>query len=319
MRRTAAALLVPLLASAALVGCGSTSSSSGASTNQSVTVSGSFGKSPTVTIPKQQASSKLAVKTEIHGSGPVLVSTDSALANLAIYVWSGKTHKLLDSTFASAPQIVPAQLGLPGLVTALKGAKMGSRILAVLPPKYGYGTSGNSNIGVTGKDTTVWVIDLIKQFPPTAAASGTHVTNGGGALPTVSTAAGGAPAITIPKKSPPSKLVVTTLIKGSGPKIAAGQTIVAQYVAVNWRTGQVFNSTWPSSSSAGSPFAFQLGGQVIPGWNTGLAGVPVGSRVMLVVPPADGYGKSGNSQAGIKGTDTLVFVIDILDAQSPTA
>jgi len=58
---------------------------------------------------------------------------------------------------------------------------------------------------------------------------------------------------------------------------------------------------------------------VIPGWNDGLPGVTVGSRVMLVIPPAYGYGKAGNSQAGIKGTDTLVFVIDILDAESPTA
>ena len=250
MRRTAAALLVPLLASVALVGCGS--SSSGASANQSVTVSGSFGKSPNVTIPKQDAGSKLAVKTEIQGSGPVLASTNTALANLAIYVWSGKTHKLLDSTFQSAPQLVPAQVGLPGLATALKGAKMGSRILAVLPPKYGYGTSGNSQIGVSGSDTTVWVIDLIKQFAPSASASGTHVSNGGGALPTVSAASGTAPVITIPKTSPPSKLAVTTLIKGSGPKIAKGQTIVAQYVAVNWRTGKVFNSTWPAATTAGA-------------------------------------------------------------------
>jgi len=65
--------------------------------------------------------------------------------------------------------------------------------------------------------------------------------------------------------------------------------------------------------------AHLLGGQVIPGWNDGLPGVTVGSRVMLVIPPAYGYGKAGNSQAGIKGTDTLVFVIDILDAESPTA
>ena len=55
-------------------------------------------------------------------------------------------------------------------------------------------------------------------------------------------------------------------------------------------------------------------GQVIPGWDTGLVGQTVGSRVMLVIPPADGYGSAGDSQAGIKGTDTLVFVVDILAA-----
>ena len=54
--------------------------------------------------------------------------------------------------------------------------------------------------------------------------------------------------------------------------------------------------------------------QVIKGWETGLVGQTVGSRVLLVVPPADGYGTAGDSQAGIKGTDTLVFVVDILAA-----
>jgi len=53
---------------------------------------------------------------------------------------------------------------------------------------------------------------------------------------------------------------------------------------------------------------------VIPGWDTGLAGQTVGSRVMLVIPPKDGYGKAGASQAGINGTDTLVYVVDILGA-----
>ena len=54
--------------------------------------------------------------------------------------------------------------------------------------------------------------------------------------------------------------------------------------------------------------------QIIPGWDKGLVGVPVGSRVMLVIPPKDGYGSAGASSAGIKGTDTLVFVVDVLDA-----
>jgi peptidylprolyl isomerase len=55
-------------------------------------------------------------------------------------------------------------------------------------------------------------------------------------------------------------------------------------------------------------------GQVIKGWDTGLVGQPVGSRVLLVIPPAEGYGKTGASTAGINGTDTLVFVVDILAA-----
>jgi peptidylprolyl isomerase len=315
MRRTAAALIVPLLAALALVGCGSSGGSSTSDPNTSVKVSGTFNKSPQVKIPTQTAGSKLTITTPIKGSGPTLATGDDVLANVAIYVWSGKSSKLLQSTYTAVPQVLPANIGLTGLAQAIKGKTMGSRVVAVLPPKYGYGTSGNSQLGVSGKDTTVWVLDLIKAFSPTAGATGKQVSNGGGSLPSVKAAAGAAPTITIPKNTPPSKLVTKTLIQGSGPKLTGGETVVAQYVAVNWRTKQVFNSTWPSSSSAGTPFSFALAPtDVVPGFVKGLTGVPVGSRVMLVIPPVDGYGKTGNSQAGIKGTDTLVFVVDVLAA-----
>jgi FKBP-type peptidyl-prolyl cis-trans isomerase len=311
MRRIAAALLLPLIAALALVGCGS-SSSPPSSPNQSVTAGGSFGKAPSVKIPSKKAGKDLYVKTEVQGSGPVLTKSDAFLTNYVVYLWSGSTHKLVLSTYTSTPQVLSGSL-LPGLETALDGKKIGSRVLAVLPPKYGYGAQGNSQVGVTGSDTLVFVVDMIKAYSGTASASGTHVSNGGGSLPTVSQATGKAPTVTIPKNSPPSSLVVKTLIKGSGPPVAKGQEVVTQYVGVNWRTKAVFDSSW----SRGAPFGFQIGAspaQIIPGWDTGLLGVPVGSRVMLIIPPKDGYGSAGQSSAGIKGTDTLVFVVDVLDA-----
>jgi len=311
MRRTAAALLLPLIAALGLVGCGS--SSPPPSSNTLVSATGTFGKAPSVSIPAKKAGSDLYVKTEIQGQGPVLKKTDAFLGNYVVYIWSGTTHKLALSTYTATPQVLSGTL-LPGLETALEGKKMGSRVLAVLPPKYGYGASGNSEVGITGSDTLVFVVDMVKTYAATASASGTHVSNGGGNLPTVSAATGQAPTIAIPKKTaPPNKLVVTTLIKGSGPPITKGQEVVTQYVGVIWRTGGVFDSSW----SRGAPFGFQIGAspsQIIPGWDTGLLGVPVGSRVMLVIPPKDGYGSSGESSAGIKGTDTLVFVVDVLDA-----
>jgi FKBP-type peptidyl-prolyl cis-trans isomerase len=312
MRRISAALLVPLVAGLALVGCGS---SAPADPNAAVSVSGAFGKAPVVKIPASAASGKLAVSTAIKGTGAAVPSGDNVLANLAIYKWSGKTHKLLESTFTAFPAVVPAEIGLKGLASAIKGQKIGSRILAVLPPKYGYGTTGNSNLGVTKTDTTVWVIDLIKPFAPTASATGTAVSSGGGTLPTVKQAAGVAPVITVPKTAAPKTLVTKTLIQGTGPVVTSKQTVVAQYVASIWRTGAVFNSTWPSSTSAGLPFSFVMGGNgVIPGFQKGLTGVKVGSRVMIVIPPSLGYGSAGQSSVGIKGTDTLVFVVDVLAA-----
>jgi peptidylprolyl isomerase len=84
-----------------------------------------------------------------------------------------------------------------------------------------------------------------------------------------------------------------------------------QYVGLIWRTGATFGSSW----SRKEPFSFQIGvkpSQVITGWNTGLLGAAVGSRMLLVVPPADAYGSAGQSSAGIEAGDTLVFVVDIL-------
>ncbi|HUB38603.1 MAG TPA: FKBP-type peptidyl-prolyl cis-trans isomerase [Streptosporangiaceae bacterium] len=322
MRRIAAALLVPVAAAIALAGCGSSSPGSSATssnTNATVKVTGSFGKQPSVTIPAEQASANLVVQTPIKGSGAALKSGDNELADVAVYKWSGKTHSLIDSTYSSGPQMIPSQMGLPGLTTALKGAHLGSRIVAVLPPKYGYGKNGESQLQVTGKDTLVWVIDLIQQFSVGQAATGKQVSNGGGNLPTVTAKAGQAPVISVPKTSAPTKLSVTTLIKGTGPKLTNGETVVAEYVGSIWRTGKVFSTTWPTSSQPnGIPFSFQLGGGVIQGWNKALVGVPVGSRVMLVIPPSLGYGAQGQSSAGIKGNDTLVFVIDVL-ATEPAA
>ena len=316
MRRVVALFVISLFAGLALAAC---SSSAPPSPNASVTAKGSFGSSPSVTIPKQKPTSTLAVKTLIQGSGPTITKSDLFLSNFTIYVWSGTTNKLLDSTYSSSPQVLPASL-LPGIQSAVTGKKVGSRVLVVVPPKQGYGTSGNSQLGVTGSDTLVFVMDLIQKYSSgTVSASGTKVSSGGGDLPTVSAAQGSAPKVTIPKGvTPPTTLVSKTLIKGSGPVVTKGEYLVAQYTGVNWRTGSVFDSSWERSL----PYSFKIGAspsQVIPGWDQGLVGQTVGSRVLLVVPPKEAYGSAGQSQAGIKGTDTLVFVVDIISAVSPSS
>ena len=326
MRRLLAITVIPLLACLVIAGCGSSkpsasSSSSAAannsSANASVTVAGAFGATPVVKIPKLHADNKLTVKTVIPGTGATVTKSDAMAANFVLYFWSGTSNTLKANTFTQNPTVIGGTM-LPGLETALIGQKVGSRVLAVIPPADGYGTSGNSQLGITGSTTLVFVIDVIKSYTDTASASGTQVSNGGGALPTVTAHAGSAPTITIPANNPPSALVTKTLIKGSGPKVTKGQFVIAQYTGYIWRTKKVFDSSWTS----GSPFGFVIGAnpeQVIPGWDTGLTGQTVGSRVMLVIPPKDAYGSAGQSQAGITGKDTLVFIVDIIDAFKPAA
>ena len=332
MRRLLAITILPLLACLVIAGCGGSSkpsssagsSSSGSSAassnsnaNASVTVAGAFGTTPVVKIPKLDADNKLTVKTVIQGTGATVTKTDAMAANFVLYFWDGKTSTLKANTFTQYPTVIGGTM-LPGLETALIGQKVGSRILAVIPPAEGYGTSGNSQLGITGSTTLVFVIDVLKSYSDTASASGAAESNGGGALPTVTAHPGGAPTIAVPAAKPPAALVTTTLIKGSGPKLVKGQYVIAQYTGYIWRTKKVFDSSW----SSGSPFGFVIGAspaQVISGWDTGLAGQTVGSRIMLVIPPKDAYGSTGASQAGITGTDTLVFVVDIIDAFKPAA
>jgi FKBP-type peptidyl-prolyl cis-trans isomerase len=311
MRRIAAAVLVPLAACAVLAGCGGSGSGNA---NNAVSVTGSFGNVPKVAIPAEKASANLVISTPIKGSGAALKSGNLTLADVFVYKWSGTKHTLVDSTASSGPQVIPGNLGLPGLVTALKGARMGTRVVAVLPPKYGYGTGGNTQLQVKGTDTLVWVIDLLQQYTGKETASGAQRSAGGGALPAVTTKPGQAPVVTVPTTAPPSALSVTTLIQGTGPKLAKGETVVAQFVGSIWRTGKVFASSWPSAQApSGQLFGFKLGGDVLQGWNQALPGITVGSRVMLVIPPALGYGpEGGDANAGINATDSLVFVIDIV-------
>jgi peptidylprolyl isomerase len=86
--------------------------------------------------------------------------------------------------------------------------------------------------------------------------------------------------------------------------------VTVQYQGVLWRTGKVFDESWGKS-----PATFLPSG-VVKGFGKALVGHRVGSQVVAVVPPAEGYGKAGQPGAGIKGTDTMVFVVDILAANS---
>ncbi|WP_422740900.1 FKBP-type peptidyl-prolyl cis-trans isomerase [Micromonospora sp. WMMD729] len=107
------------------------------------------------------------------------------------------------------------------------------------------------------------------------------------------------------------KLTVTPMIKGTGPAVKKGQNITTNYVGVFYKDGKEFDSSW----NAGQPATFPIGvGQVIPGWDQGLVGVTVGSRVQLDIPGELAYGND-EAKAGGRPTGPLRFVVDVLAAQ----
>ena len=115
------------------------------------------------------------------------------------------------------------------------------------------------------------------------------------------------PEIEIPDGAPPNTLVVTDIEVGDGPEAVAGATVNVDYVGVAWSTKAQFDASW----DRGQVFSFGLGrGQVIQGWDEGVAGMLVGGRRQITIPPELGYGPAGAGGV-IKGGETLVFVVDL--------
>ncbi|MFJ3664374.1 FKBP-type peptidyl-prolyl cis-trans isomerase [Streptomyces sp. NPDC090119] len=133
-----------------------------------------------------------------------------------------------------------------------------------------------------------------------------------GPLPaiTAGTNFGEKPTVAKGSGDPSKDLAVKTVIAGNGRTVAENDFIQANYLGQIWSSGKVFDNSYDRN-----PLVLQLAqGSIIDGWRYALTGKKIGSRVEIAVPPTWGYGPSGNEQAGIKGTDTLVFVIDLLDS-----
>jgi peptidylprolyl isomerase len=279
----------------------------------SVKFKGAFGKAPVVSVPKAKPAVKQQVKELIHGKGPKIAGTDFVVAHLVGWQWGAKSHKELLNTFkkgAPAAGTASQLTGLPVLDKELAGRTQGTRLELTLPYK-AVGTAVAQALQLASTDDLVLSVDVLKAFGKNATVPGTQQKLDS-TLPQVTPGAPGqAPTIKIPSGSAPSTLQVKTLIQGTGKAVAKGQTLIGQYDGVLWRTGKEFDSSFKHGAPAGFPIGV---GQVIPGWDKALVGQKIGSRVLLVVPPKEGYGSKGAPPAGIKGTDTLVFVVDILGA-----
>jgi len=116
------------------------------------------------------------------------------------------------------------------------------------------------------------------------------------------------PVVTVPAGDPPFQLIVEDLEVGEGAEATPGSRPSMHYVGVAWSTGREFDASW----DRGDTFEFRLGaGEVIAGWDQGVAGMRVGGRRRLTIPPDLGYGSRGAGGV-IKGGETLVFVVDLV-------
>ena len=116
------------------------------------------------------------------------------------------------------------------------------------------------------------------------------------------------PEVSVPGGAPSYQLEVEDIEVGDGPEAASGHTVEVHYVGVSWATGDQFDASW----DRGDTFKFGLGkGQVIRGWDEGVAGMKVGGRRKITIPPDMAYGARG--AGGVIGpNETLVFVVDLI-------
>ena len=117
------------------------------------------------------------------------------------------------------------------------------------------------------------------------------------------------PQVDVPVGTDPSyQLELEDIVVGEGDEAVSGSTVEVHYVGVSWATGKQFDASW----DRGDTFKFGLGqGQVIAGWDQGVAGMKVGGRRRITIPPMLAYGKRG--AGGVIGPDeTLVFVVDLI-------
>ena len=287
---------------------------SSGSVSDSVKVSGDFDTTPNVSINAPLKVSSTQRTVVIEGKGDK--AAPGSIVNVSFTLYNGTTGKTVTSTGYGAGRssaiTVDASKVITGLVKTLNCSQAGTRVVGVVPASEAFGKAGSSQLGIPANQVIVFVADVVSLVPTKAAGDAVAPPAG---MPTVTVAADGKPTLTVPDGyKPPATTQIATLIKGPGAVVAATDQVTIQYQGTNLATGKIFDQTWGATPYTGAANGF------VPGFTNAIVGQTVGSQVLVVIAPADGYGpQGGNSGAGIGKDDTLVFVVDILAAEAASA
>lgn len=255
-----------------------------------ITVAGTGDDVPTVTFEKPFPD--VGTDTEVLWNSQGARVEDGEPVLLRLYAVNGATGEVERNDFESVPgayRMDPNEIGTQ-MYEGLKDLGYGSRIKLVSPLE----------------DTSL--ITIIDVF----AAFSTGIPNTPESMmPTVTYGADQAPTIQIPKDlKAPQSLQVQQLKTGCGSQVNENDRVVLQFVGVGWSSGEIFDTTWGPKTL---PVAVTVGADsLIQGLDETLVGVPIGSQLMVVVPPDLGFGPSNNELA----EETLVYVIDVLAASA---
>ncbi|MER8184190.1 FKBP-type peptidyl-prolyl cis-trans isomerase [Kitasatospora sp. NPDC094015] len=274
------------------------------------TVTGDFGTKATITLPKEAADGTFVVKELTPGTGPKVDKNNWVTADFTAMNWT--TGKEIQGSYEGGkPQLFQADGGqlIPALDAAVTGHKVGSRLLVVAPPAAAFRDQGSQGMGVGPTDNLVFVIDIRNANAQDAVLSG-DVTPPPSDFPKVKdNGKKAAEIIPVPGAADPTELKSAVLIQGKGRKVESGEGVLVQYTGALYKDGKKFDS----SLDRGQAFSFVTGGgSVIEGWDKGIVGQNIGSRVELVIPASLAY--KDQAKDTIPANSTLVFVVDILDA-----
>lgn len=274
-----------------LVDLCATAAPSGAASD-SVTVEGEVGQESSATFEFPLEIAELQTTVIEEGSGDPVES--GQLVAFALTAFSAETGEKIGSIGYGENPVLPAQISPDNPIGQVLGcATPGTRVVATFPPS-------DPNAG------EVYVFDFLEIVPNAAWGEPQEPVDG---MPTVTLADDGTPTIELPGGEAPTEIELETLKKGDGATVAAGDTVLVQYTGVKWSDGTVFDSSWES----GAPASFQTTG-VVDGFRQALEGQTVGSQVVVVIPPALGYGEGEINETDLVG-ETLVFVVDILGVE----
>lgn len=255
---------------------------------------------PEVTVDEKIEATEISSRVLQDGDGAEVNEGDIALVQTAIV--DPESGEVTAENFTQGAEAVflneTLKEGNDVLFNMLDQNKVGAQISFFMPA---------TQLG-EGATDQLMVFQIADSRPAHAEGESVDVTDE--SLPGVSlNEDSGEPTIEAPEGDAPEDLVVQPLIEGDGEDVGKDDHVTFQYKGVKWSDGEEFDSSW----SKGEPFATTFD-KVIQGWGDGLVGQKVGSQVLLVIPPAMGYGESEGHELQ---DETLVFVIDILHTMPP--
>lgn len=286
------------------------------SISDAVKATGDFNTLPIVIFDSPTKTKTTERTVAIQGDGETAVTGDTV--NVQYSIFNGGTGVNIAGTDYTEATLSAFPLNenlLAGFVKTLTCSTVGSRVVGVIPPADAFGEAGSTDLGIEPGQDVVFVADIVSitapeptgepAEPPLPKADGVDQPATAG-FPTVVLADDGRPTVTIPDEAPPAELKIAVLKKGDGAVVPVASDVIVHYEGINWNTKEIFDESW----ARGEPSPFNTA-QVIAGFTKAIEGQAVGSQVIVIIPPADGYGSAGRPPS-IGGTDTLVFVVDIL-------